>query len=259
MIDCHNHLQQFSEPEEIFTQSQQAGVCHMVVNGTSELDWQSVAEISRRHRTSVTPAFGLHPWFIAQRSADWLPRLRTFLEEHPQAILGECGLDRWKKPFDLADQIVCLAQQLRLATELRRPLTLHCLEAWGPLLSQLEQAAELPPFLLHSYGGSREMVPRFLELGAYFSFSGYFLHPRKQANRETFRTIPAERLLLESDAPAMTPPPHHRVFELPDEQNHPANLAKILPALAELRETSPSQMAEQLAANSEEFLRMKSI
>ena len=253
MTDAHNHLQQLSDPAEALAQAKELGVTRMLVNGTSEQDWPQVAELAQHH-PEVFPAFGLHPWEIPHRSSDWLTTLRHFLKSNPTASIGECGLDRWKKPFDLPDQINCLQAQLDLANELQRPLTIHCLQAWGPLLELLQQQAILQPFLLHAYSGSTELVPPFTELGAYFSFSGYFLHERKAAARETFQQIPLDRLLLETDAPAMLPPTEHQRIPLPNNQNHPANLSSFLPPLATLRKIEPATLKAQLKTNFDSFL-----
>lgn len=220
----------------------------MVVNGTCEEDWQEVSALAEASPL-VIPAYGLHPWQVPERSPRWLEALRDHLERDPRAIVGECGLDRWKRPFDLPDQLQCLREQVNLAIELARPLTIHCLQAWGPLLDLLKSFPSLPPFLLHAYSGSKEMVAPLARLGAYFSFNGYFLHERKAAVRETFRVIPTERLLLETDAPAMLPPSCYRASELPESQNDVANLPLFLPPLASLLELSPQTLSTQLEAN----------
>ncbi len=251
MTDAHNHLHQLLEPTARLQEARQAGVTQMMVNGTSEKDWPTVAALAQHH-PEVVPAFGLHPWQVPHRTANWLTLLRELLEAHPLATIGECGLDRWQKPFDLEDQIHCLQAQIDLANELQRSLTIHCLQAWGPLLNLLQKQEKLPPFLLHAYSGSREMVSQFAELGAYFSFNGYFLHERKQAVRETFLTVPPERLLLETDAPAMLPP--KPTFPLPDGQNHPAHLVDFLNPLAELLGEKRDQLKQRLEENFVAFL-----
>ena len=118
--------------------------------------------------------------------------------------------------------------QLDLASQRNLPLSIHCLKAWGPLIEILE-SRPLPQrgFLMHSYSGSAELIPRLAKLGAYFSFSGYFLHPRKQNVRDAFSSVPLDRLLIETDAPDMLPP--HDCVDHPLEKhlNHPANISKI--------------------------------
>lgn len=252
MTDAHNHLQQFSKPGKILAEARAHGVTRMLVNGTCEQDWPQVEQLARTH-PQILPAFGLHPWQVPKRSPNWLQTLRQFLEKNPKASIGECGLDRWKKPFDLADQIDCLQAQLDLANELKRSLTIHCLKAWGPLLELLQKQPQLPPFLLHAYSGSIEMIEPFSHLGAYFSFNGYFLHKRKASVRETFRHIPINRLLIESDAPAMLPPPEHQIITLSNEQNHPANLNSFSPPFADLFDEESPSLAIQLEKNFQTF------
>ena len=212
----------------------------------------------RRFPGFVHPAFGLHPW-QRRRTApvDWLESLASFLDRFPAATIGECGLDRWIRQPDIELQKDVFLAQLQLATERRLPVTVHCLKAWGPLLECLENANPPAGFLLHSFGGTPELVRQLAPLGARFSFSGHFLHPRKAAVLDAFRTVPADRLLLETDAPDMLPPAAQITHPLatPDSTplNHPANLPAIAEALAAHLGTTPDHLARQTTANAHAF------
>lgn len=219
------------------------GIIGCVVNGTECGDWRDVSELAECHSGFVIPSFGLHPWKVKDRPDDWLNQLREYLMRFPNAGVGECGLDRWIENFDIDDQRDVFRDQLRLATELDRPCTIHCLRAWGLLLEDLNDADALPSILLHSYGGSIETAQKLVELGAYFSFSGYFLRERKRKVVDVFRQIPRDRILVETDAPDMIPPEHDRPFG--DEAlNHPANLARVEPRLVELLGIKSDQLVE---------------
>lgn len=234
MIDAHNHLQDprfLGKQGELIDTMKEAGITQCVVNGTCESDWPEVARLAREYPDFVIPSFGLHPWKIDGRSADWLQTLTGFLEDHPHSALGECGLDRWMQEPDLEAQHAAFRQQLELGADLQRPVTIHCLKAWGPLLDELRAAASLPKFLLHSFGGSKETAHECLKLGAFFSFSGYFLHPRKAKVRKAFRSLPPGRILVETDAPDMAPPELEYHW---GEVNHPANLVAISRELGKL-------------------------
>ncbi|MEJ6578386.1 MAG: TatD family hydrolase [Akkermansiaceae bacterium] len=234
MIDAHNHLHDprlTGQRMELISDMKKAGVTACVVNGTSEEDWPAVATLAQEHPGFVIPSFGLHPWKVAQRSRNWLSHLCEFLSRHPHAPIGECGLDRWMESPDLQAQHEVFRAQLNLAAELDRPLTIHCLKAWGPLLTELREAKTLPRFLLHSFGGSQETANELLNLGAHFSFSGYFLHPPKEKVRALFASLPPHRILVESDAPDMAPPQPE--FPL-DDLNHPANLPFVARKLSEI-------------------------
>lgn len=243
LIDAHNHLQdsRFAKSaDDLVTEMKQAGIAGCVVNGTETADWVSVAKLAQRHSGFVLPSFGLHPWKVADRKSDWLESLRDFLHRYPNAGVGEIGLDRWIENHDIEDQLVVFCDQLNLAVELDRPCTIHCLRAWGQLLKELSRRDKLPRFLVHSFGGSIETGKKLADLGAYFSFSGYFLHARKQKSVEVFRQLPKDRILVETDAPDMLPPKTDRPFG-GDEVNHPANLVRTCERLSELTEVKPEQ------------------
>ncbi len=229
------------------------GLAEMMVNGSSEDDWPQVAALAQKYAWA-RPAFGLHPWYVKERSPDWLTTLREYLTAHPRAVLGEMGLDRWIENPDIETQLECFKAQMALAVELDRPVIIHCLRAFG-LLEETLRAIPLPRrgFLLHSYGGPVEMVPAFIKLGAYFSISPYFAHPRKAAQLQTFAKIPLERLLTETDAPDMWPPdeanPHPLQTAEGEAINHPANLSVSYELLARLHHVSLPELQTTVAAN----------
>ena len=240
MQDAHNHLQ---DPrfdgcrEEIVATMIKSGITRCVVNGTSPEDWPQVARLAEQYPDIVIPSFGLHPW--KKPSEGWQEKLTDYLEKIPHACIGECGLDRWIKGHDIDLQKRVFTAQLQIAAERNLPLSIHCLKAWGQLLEILE-SRPLPErgFLLHSYSGSAELVPRLAVLGAYFSFSGHLLHPGKQKLRDTLMTVPTDRLLIETDAPDMLPPQHLVRHPLEHQLNHPANLESIHAAASDFLDTS---------------------
>ena len=102
---------------------------------------------------------------------------------------------------------------------------------------------------MHSFGGSIETARRLIPLGAYFSFSGYFLQPRKAKAIEVFRQLPRDRILLETDAPDMLPPENFITHPLSENHNHPANLRSIAEALAAALELSRADLSRVTAEN----------
>ena len=186
MQDAHNHLQ---DPrfdgmrEDIVAVMVNAGINRCVVNGTSPGDWPQVARLAEQYPEIVIPSFGLHPWH--QPTERWTEQLIEYIDTIPGACIGECGLDRWIKGYDIELQTKVFCAQLEIAAERNLPLSIHCLRAWGQLIDLLE-SHPIPErgFLLHSYNGSAELVPRLGELGAYFSFSGYFHHYLSQYNTD---------------------------------------------------------------------------
>jgi TatD DNase family protein len=271
LYDAHNHLQdEWLAPhwEKISAQLPDLGLKRAVVNGTQEADWPRVTELSLQH-TWIAPSLGLHPWHIGNRSTDWLSQLTSALDRTPAAVIGEIGLDRWildrARPDDprlaglrrasLEEQLDVFSAQLAVATARNLPSTIHCLDAWGALDETL-RSTSLPAcgFLLHAYGGPAEMIKTFADLGAYFSFNGSFLDDRRARQLNTFRQIPPDRLLIETDAPAMPLPLPWRTHKLPlspdgSSVNHPGNIEAAYTGLAAFLGEPLSSLADRVEKN----------
>lgn len=269
--DAHNHLQDdWLAPvlDRLGVTLPALGLRTAVVNGTCEEDWPAVATLAQRFPW-VHASYGVHPWKAGHRSANWTDVLKTRLTAEPGAAIGEIGLDRWMldraRPDDprlaglrrapLDEQASVCTFQLQLAAEYDRPVTLHCLDAWGPL-EDLLRSTRLPDrgFLLHAYGGSLEQARTFAGLGAYFSFNGAFLDPRKAARLEVFRNLPRDRLLVETDAPAMPLPQPWRTHKLKPAAdgstiNHPGNIEAAYTGLAATLGLAVEDLAAQVDAN----------
>jgi TatD DNase family protein len=247
LYDAHNHFhdQRLNPWRDEIIASIKALGARMVVNGTSEADWPAVLEFAADW---AIPSLGLHPWFVGQRSMNWKTALENNLNAR-KCGLGEIGLDRWMDNPDLPAQEEVFVAQLQMAAARDLPATIHCLKAWGRL-REILRAEELPRrgILLHSYNGPAEMVKGFLDLGAYFSISGHFAHARKAKQRETFRAVPLDRLLVETDAPDMPPPAELNAFKL-DSLNHPANIESVYRFAAELRGKKPDDFAGEMEIN----------
>lgn len=252
-IDAHNHLQdpKLGDALPIISAMKLAGITRCVVNATQEADWTAVENLSTAYPGFITPAFGIHPWHAHTAGTGWQERLAALLEKHPQASIGECGLDQWVSTPSLEIQRSVFTDQLHLATELDRPVTIHSLKAWEPLFQVFKDTPPPSRFLMHSFGGSIEIARRLIPLGACFSFSGYFLHARKSSVIDVFRQLPHDRILLETDAPDMLPPQDFINHPLPENHNHPANLTVIGTALAKALGMSVEALAELTRGNAE--------
>ncbi|KAG5108682.1 hypothetical protein JHK84_045589 [Glycine max] len=234
LLDAHCHLQDpriLSKAPHLIKTAQDTGVAYFAVNGVSEQDWHSVKQLAETY-PSVIPCFGLHPWFVKERSPNWFQTLKEYFDSTPSAAVGEIGVDKGShgKKIDFSEQIEVLRQQLELAKELNKPASVHCVRAFGDLLELMkiqklynfnEVKAKvcivvsvdfvkfLGPFpagvILHSYLGSAEMVHEFSKLGAYFSFSGFLMSLKASKAKKMLKMVPPDRILLETDAPDALP------------------------------------------------------
>ncbi|MBX3749610.1 MAG: TatD family hydrolase [Opitutaceae bacterium] len=271
LYDAHNHLQDewlLPHLDQIAADLTKAGIAGAVVNGTTPDDWASVSALASRFPW-VVPSYGVHPWDCGNRPSDWQGRLESRLATEPRARVGEIGLDRWildsAKPDDprlaglrrapLAEQKEVFVWQLELAATHNLAASIHCIDAWGALLDTLRQARRPERgFLLHAYAGSPELVRPFADLGAYFSFNGAFLDSKHEQHRNTFKVIPADRLLVETDAPAMPLRSAWRLYNLPARPdtttvNHPANIAAVYAGLAAFLGLRVDQLATRVEEN----------
>ncbi len=191
LFDAHNHFQEFPDPAAA------AGLGPAVCCSTGPADWDAVRKLSEQS-PSIVPFFGLHPWLIAEAGGDWLAPLGQLLRDTRSGV-GECGLDALKPP-SLAEQAEVLKRQLELAVLLDRPVAVHCVRAWGPLLEILRASRPLR-FLVHSYSGSADVTRELAALGGYFSFGPAILDERRVKARAALSEVPRDRLLFESEAP----------------------------------------------------------
>ena len=275
LYDAHNHFHdEWLLPHHgaIDTAMRATGLRRAVVNGACEADWPVIERLARQYDW-ILPSYGVHPWDCGNRSPDWFDRLKVQLAADPRAAVGEIGLDRWildsAKPDDprlaglrrapLPEQGEVMLKQLALATTENRPVSIHCLQAFGALEGTLRHV-NVPArgFLLHAYGGPPEMVRTFADLGAYFSFNAAFVGERFAARREAFKLVPPDRLLVETDAPAMPVPlelDHHPLPPLATGQrvNHPANLELGYSGLAGVRGMSVEGLASVVEENFTRF------
>lgn len=258
MLDVHNHLH---DPrleawlEAILDNMESTGIRACIANGTHPDDWAALRHLSEASKL-VYAAYGVHPWQAHRVEAGWDDALKTALR-HPCVVgVGECGLDKWVREPSLDKQEPVFLRQLEIAAEFELPVFVHGLQCWGRMLEAL-RSVRLPScgFLLHSYSGPEELVNDFLDLGAYFSFSGSFLHERKEDRRRLFSRLPLERVLAETDAPDMALPESHCRWELKAQTqnetapNHPCNLEVVYAALAGLRQMDLLSFAQQMREN----------
>jgi TatD DNase family protein len=252
-FDAHNHWQDpgfEGQRTTILASLESLGIRGMVVNGTTENDWRRVLTLAAENPT-IIPSFGIHPWFVATRSSHWARSLTEILTSTRSAV-GEAGLDRYIPDYDIEDQKMVFEHHLHLAVAMSRPITIHCLHAAEDLLEVLRRVP-VPScgFLVHAYSCGVERVQQFAELGAYFSFSGYFLNEGKGDRLAAFKRVPDERLLVETDAPSMLLPPEKELFSLRtgERLNHPGNLVVAYRELAALRGVSEEELQWQAEQN----------
>lgn len=254
--DAHSHLQ---DPRlaphlpQVFARARAAGVGWLHVDATCEADWPAVRALADVHPGLVVSSFGIHPWFIRGRSDRWLQNLRDVLASRPAGI-GEIGLDaRMEDELD-ADREAVFRAQLDLSYELALPASLHCRDAWEPMLKILLAAPPHPAgLLIHAYSGPPDALASLADKNVHVSFGGTLTRPKNLRARENAARVPAGRFLLESDAPDLPPTladgaEKHLVGEDGKLLSEPAYVPLVGRLLAELRGEAPGDVAAQTTA-----------
>ena len=216
--DAHNHLQLSHQDQNIQRLVTEQEIIISLM-GTQPADWACNQALAEKFPRQIRPNYGLHPWWAhehppptpANVGSGWMAQLRTALENDPSACLGEIGLDgQWVPPglheVQYQQQLVAFRQQLQLAVELRRPVSLHCVKAYGDMFDILRSSADLPPAVyMHSWGGKLGMLESYLKMKKYgdrfyFGFSSFAnLRENCRKTAAVIAAVPADRLLLESD------------------------------------------------------------
>jgi TatD DNase family protein len=240
VTDSHAHLEMSEEPPEtLIERAADAGVTRIVTIGTGIDSGRTALAIADAH-AGVFAALGIHPHQAARPESQRIDELRELLA-HPRAVaVGETGLDNARDYATPEQQRRLFDAHLALADELGLPVVIHSRDAAE------ETAAALAPFggtvILHCFS-SPGLLGQALERGYYVSFAGNATYPNAPELREAAATIPADRILAETDSPYLAPQP------VRGRRNEPAYVVHTIEALAEARGESPETLAAATHAN----------
>jgi TatD DNase family protein len=240
VTDTHAHLDACADPAgEIVARARAVGVDRIVSVGSGLDSCRETLAIAAREE-GVWAALGIHPHQAADPDAERLDELRELLTDERAVAVGETGLDFYRDYAPRDRQRVLFARQLELAAELGKPVVVHTRAA------SEETAAALGAFegtvVLHCFSAP-ELLSVALEQGYYVSFAGNVTYPKAEELREAARTVPADRLLVETDSPYLAPQPRR------GRPNEPANVVHTVAALAKARGEDEAELADRLDAN----------
>jgi len=268
LIDSHAHLQAeafAADADKVATAAAAAGVERILNPGWDVPSSSGALELAGRHAW-IDVAVGVHPHVAAQvDDAGWSAIVGLAGGDRVVAI-GETGLDYDRAFSPRPAQLANLRRNLALALATRKPAVIHCRSANGARDAQDELIAELrragvgdqawreafggrPPALLHSFSGPVAYAEAALELGLAISFSGLVFRNGEEASAAVARRVPADRLLVETDSPYLSPP------GAPRRRNEPAWVTVTAHWLADQRQLAPDALGDQLVANYDRIFR----
>ncbi|MHB8899440.1 MAG: TatD family hydrolase [Thermoguttaceae bacterium] len=255
MIDTHAHLddEQFGpDLPEVLRRASEAGIAGIVCPGTDADSSEAVVQMARRYGM-VHAAVGIQPNCCAEAGpGDW-DRIVALAEAGGAVALGETGLDRYWDFAPLELQRDYFDRHLQMAQRRDLPVIIHCREAEAETLEMLRHAVARGPLrgVIHAFSGNADFAATCLDLGMHLSFAGSVTYRNKkfEALREAARTIPPDRILLETDSPYLVPHP----LRGKEPRNEPSFMAHTASGLAELRGVPVEELAGQAAANARAF------
>ena len=247
-VDSHCHLddRQFTpDRDAVLQRAREAGLKFILGIGTGDgpPDLAGAIRIADAH-SFVFATVGVHPNDAPKLEENTFSHLHDLLA-HPKVVaVGEIGLDyHWGVPKELQEPLFC--RQLEIAADAGMPVIIHTRDAWEDTLAILREqwAPTKLPCVIHCFTGNVRQAEECLQLGFYLAFGGVTTFPKSGAIWEAARITPADRLLLETDAPYLAPVPHR------GKRNEPAFVAHTAALMASIRHESPEQIAKETTAN----------
>lgn len=253
LVDTHAHLDQAefdADRSAVIERSRAAGVEAIVAIGVTADSSAAVVRLTSEY-PSLYAAVGIHPNYCAEAGpADW-DRVVALAHEPRVVALGETGLDRYREHAPLALQQEYFDRHLRLSQERDLPFIVHTRESQAEVLAMLREARARAPVrgVMHSFTGDAAAAAECVDLGMYISFAGMVTFKKSDDLRAVAAKVPADRILVETDSPYLSPHP------LRGKRNEPANVALTAECLANVRGVSLEEFTAQTTNNARRLFR----
>ena len=267
LIDAHCHLDdaQFAdELDRVIARAQAAGVRAIISAGATLASSRAAVALADRF-DGVYATVGIHPEHAATCDDEKLKVIRDLASHRKVIGIGEIGLDfYWQNNPPRATQERALIAQMELAAELNKPVVIHDRNAHPELMAILRRGVQLnardtredvqlsvptPRGVLHCFSGDRAMARQAIDLGFLISFAGNVTFKNARALQEIARELPLDQIVIETDAPYLSP--------LRGKRNEPANVARVAAAIAELKQIELSVVEHATTQNSERLFGLR--
>jgi TatD DNase family protein len=251
LIDTHCHLADGrlrGSAAAVLERAREAGVAAVICAAGDVEEAEAAVALSRRHEGVYVTA-GVHPHEAKAAAEGYLERIESLAGARRNVAVGEVGLDYHYDHSPRAVQRRVFAEQLELASRLGKPVVIHTREAFDDTVAILRESALDPSrAVFHSCTEGADNVRAIMDLGALASFSGIVTFKKTAHLREAARLPGDDRILIETDAPYLSPEPVRKM-----RTNEPANVAHVAACLAAVRGTSAEAFAELTTANACRF------
>lgn len=254
LIDTHAHLTDsaFDEDrEEIIRKAKESTVEKIITSGFNLPSSLDAVKLCHDYE-SLFASVGVYPENINELTDECMSNLSTLADDRKVVAIGEIGLQYTEGMPDKNAQKMGFANQIKLAYSKKKPVVIHCREAYGDTLEILKQNKTFLEYggTMHCFGGSEEVAKELLKLGLYISVGGVSTFKNAERLRETIKSIPLERIILETDCPYLTPAPFR------GKRNSPANIPLIAENLAHIKGVSVEEVARVTTENARRLFKI---
>lgn len=250
LTDTHAHLDaaEFdADRDEVIKHARDAGIGTIITVGTGINSIRRTIELAEQYQ-DILVVVGIHPHAASTATEADITAIAR-LAEHPKVVaIGEIGLDFYRNYSPRDSQFRTLQWQLDLAVQLSLPAVIHCRQAHDEMLNVLrdwisQHAERSSPGVIHCFMGDVQTTRQYLEMGFYLSLGGYITYPVNRDAHDTIRSIPADRLLVETDCPYLAPQQYR------GRRNEPAYVRYTAEELARIRGVPFETLARETTEN----------
>ena len=246
-FDSHCHLDPMrygGETKDVLQRARAAGVSRMTVIGTRAADSEAAVQLSENEE-GVFCAVGIHPNDVDDVDEKEWGRIKDLVDTGEVSAIGETGLDWFRTVASKENQQLFFDRHIGLSQATELPLVIHTRESIRDVLNALAKATQQKPMtgVLHAFSGTAEEAAEALELGFYIGFAGMVTFRSAESLREVAKTVPLDRLLIETDSPFLSPEP------LRGKRNEPAHVVHTARCLANIRGETIESLAAATTAN----------
>ena len=254
LIDSHAHLEMSDfkrDLEQVIQREKESGVGYIFTVGTEKNDWKRALEIADSH-PSIYAILGVHPHNAKEIDDETYRELKEHCRNGKVKAYGEIGLDFFRNLSPRDIQLKRFREQIGLAKELGLPIVVHDREAHQETLEILKsEKAEECGGIIHCFSGDYEMARACMDMGFYISIPGSITFKNAEGFREIVKRIPLESLLVETDAPFLTPEPFR------GKRNEPSYVRYTAQKVADIKKSSFEKVAEVTTDNALRVYRLK--
>ena len=250
LIDTHCHLDAVefdADRDAVAINAQQKGISCMVIPAVARDNFDAVISLCHQHQHCVY-ALGIHPMLVDHASDDDIESLKDYMQNYKPVAVGEIGLDYFVRntktdPDHIARQVYFFTEQLKIAQQYHLPVILHVRHAVDDVLKYLRRY-KVVGGIAHAFNGSFQQAEQLIALGFKLGFGGAMTYSRASRIRELAIKLPLEAIVLETDAPDMSPE-----WVGLKNRNSPLELPRIAQELADLRQVNVSQVLDITSTN----------